>query len=108
MSSCRARTVTALSVITVATGAEARRDATNFCVGLALDVEGGWFYWTQMGGDNAGEGAIWRAPLSAVEDAPLTRGDQELLYTGLPEPVDLELDVAGGYVYWTDRGDDTV
>ena len=37
-----------------------------------------------------------------------TRSDVEVLYSGLPEPVDLEVDASGGYMYWTDRGDDTI
>src|SRR5438046_9231204 len=36
-------------------------DATKWCVGVAIDVDGGKFYWTQKGGDNAGEGRIFRA-----------------------------------------------
>src|SRR5882672_9921094 len=33
-----------------------RRDARNWCVGMAVDAAGGKFYWTQKGSDNAGEG----------------------------------------------------
>src|ERR1700736_37419 len=36
-------------------------DATKWCVGIAVDVEWGKFYWTQKGGDDAGEGRILRA-----------------------------------------------
>ena len=39
------------------------RDATKWCVGIALDVEGGKVYWTQKGPDNAGQGRIFRANL---------------------------------------------
>src|ERR1700730_11034049 len=42
-------------------GEAGRRDARNWCVGIAVDNEGGKFYWTQKGGDNAGEGRIFRA-----------------------------------------------
>src|SRR5579862_3820241 len=38
-------------------------DATKWCVGIALDVQGGKFYWTQKGPDNAGLGRIFRANL---------------------------------------------
>ena len=31
-------------------------DATKWCVGVAIDVDGGKVYWTQKGPDNAGEG----------------------------------------------------
>jgi hypothetical protein len=33
------------------------------------------------------------------------RADIELLYDGLPEPIDLELDPKNRVMYWTDRGD---
>src|SRR3954466_2228209 len=78
----------------------------KWCVGIALDVEGGKFYWTQKGSDNAGEGRIFRANLEIPEGQnPANRKDIELLYEGLPEPIDLELDLANRTIYWTDRGD---
>jgi hypothetical protein len=36
---------------------------------------------------------------------PTTRKDIELLYDGLPEPIDLDLDLTSRTMYWTDRGD---
>src|SRR3984893_2244371 len=36
-------------------------DATKWCVGIAVDVECGKFYWTQKGDDNSGKGRIFRA-----------------------------------------------
>src|SRR6266571_4421476 len=39
-----------------------RPDARNWCVGIAIDVNGGKFYWTQKGNDNAGEGHFPRRP----------------------------------------------
>ena len=33
------------------------------------------------------------------------RTDMELLFEGLPEPIDLELDLEHRALYWTDRGD---
>jgi hypothetical protein len=38
-------------------------------------------------------------------DTPADRGDIEVLFKGLPEPIDLELDLAARMLYWTDRGD---
>src|SRR5882757_4803753 len=38
-------------------------DAMKWCVGIAVDVEGGKVFWSQKGGDNAGEGRIFRANL---------------------------------------------
>src|SRR6202140_4957225 len=83
-----------------------RRDARNWCVGMALDVEGGKLYWTQKGPDNAGQGRIFRANLEIPKgQTPATRKDIELLFDGLPEPIDLDLDLTNRMMYWTDRGD---
>ena len=82
-----------------------RRDARNWCVGIALDVAAGKLYWTQKGGDNAGVGSIRRTNLElpAGEDAA-HRSDIEVLFQNLPEPIDLDLDLARRMIYWTDRG----
>jgi DNA-binding beta-propeller fold protein YncE len=78
----------------------------KWCVGIALDIEGGKLYWTQKGSDNAGEGRIFRANLEIPKgQTPANRKDIELLYENLPEPIDLELDLANRTLYWTDRGD---
>jgi len=78
----------------------------KWCVGIALDVEAGKLYWTQKGSDNAGEGRIFRANLEIPKgQTSADRKDIELLYAGLPEPIDLELDLANRTIYWTDRGD---
>jgi hypothetical protein len=82
------------------------KEIKKWCVGIALDVEGGKLYWTQKGSDNAGEGRIFRANLEIPKgQTPTDRRDIELLYEGLPEPIDLELDLANRLMYWTDRGD---
>jgi sugar lactone lactonase YvrE len=81
-------------------------DAMKWCVGIAVDAEGGKIYWTQKGDDNAGQGRIFRANIELPPDqSPANRNDIELLYENLPEPVDLDLDVPTGMLYWTDRGD---
>jgi sugar lactone lactonase YvrE len=81
-------------------------DQTKWPVGIALDVEGGKFYWTQKGGDNAGQGRIFRANLELPKgQTPADRKDIEVLYDNLPEPIDLDLDLANRMMYWTDRGD---
>jgi len=82
------------------------KDIKKWCVGIALDVDAGKLYWTQKGPDNAGEGRIFRANLEIPKgQSPANRKDIELLYDGLPEPIDLELDLANRAMYWTDRGD---
>jgi sugar lactone lactonase YvrE len=81
-------------------------DPTKWCVGIAVDVKQGKFYWTQKGGDNAGQGAILRAGLTLPKGQnAANRRDIELLYDGLPEPVDLDIDAGDRMLYWTDRGD---
>ena len=81
-------------------------DPTKWCVGMAVDAAGGKFYWTQKGDDNAGEGRIFRANLEIPEgQTPTNRGDIEMLYDHLPEPIDLDLDLVNRIMYWTDRGD---
>jgi len=81
-------------------------DARKWCVGIAVDTEGGKVYWTQKGPDNAGEGRISRANIEIPQgQSPANRTDIELLYENLPEPIDLDLDLANRTLYWTDRGD---
>ena len=82
------------------------KDVKKWCVGIALDVEAGKLYWTQKGPEHAGEGRIFRANLEIPKgQSAANRKDIELLYEGLPEPIDLELDLAHRTMYWTDRGD---
>jgi hypothetical protein len=82
------------------------KDLRKWCVGIALDVNGGKMYWTQKGPDNAGQGRIFRANLEIPKgQTPSNRADIELLYGGLPEPIDLDLDLHNRMMYWTDRGD---
>jgi len=82
------------------------KDIRKWCVGIALDVEAGKVYWTQKGPDNAGDGRIFRANLEIPRgQTAANRKDIELLYEDLPEPIDLELDLANRTIYWTDRGD---
>lgn len=86
-------------------GDVARRDAANWCVGIAVDVEGRKIYWTQKGGSNAGTGSIRRAGLDIPRgEEPAHRSDVEVLFDGLPEPIDLDIDPASRLMYWTDRG----
>ncbi len=81
-------------------------DASKWCVGIAVDTRDGKFYWTQKGGDDAGEGRICRAHTNIPPgQTAADRKDIELLYQDLPEPIDLELDTHNRMIYWTDRGD---
>jgi DNA-binding beta-propeller fold protein YncE len=81
-------------------------DPRKWCVGIAVDAVDGKLYWTQKGGDNAGEGAICRANVNTPHgQTAANRNDIEMLYQDLPEPIDLELDTDNRMIYWTDRGD---
>src|SRR2546430_12361878 len=81
-------------------------DATKWCVGITLDPGRGHMYWTQKGPDDAGKGRIFRAKIDIPNgETAANRTDIELLFDGLPEPIDLELDLKNRFIYWTDRGD---
>jgi hypothetical protein len=83
-----------------------RRDETRWCVGVAVDPDRGHLYWTQKGPSNAGLGRILRAGIDIPEgESAADRSDIEVLFEGLPEPIDLELDLGTRTLYWTDRGD---
>src|SRR6476661_6331421 len=82
------------------------RDQTRWCVGITTDPKFGKVYWTQKGPDNAGLGRIFRANIDIPKGESATnRSDIEVLFAGLPEPIDLELDLEARVLYWTDRGD---
>ena len=82
------------------------RDATKWCVGITVDAERGHMYWTQKGPDDAGQGRIFRANTEIPKgQSAAERSDIEVLFDGLPEPIDLELDLNNRMMYWTDRGD---
>lgn len=87
-------------VVNPATG-----DKAEECVGIAVDPAGNALYWTQKGPAKGGRGRIFRANLVVPEgETAATRTDIEVLWDHLPEPIDLWLDTADRYLYWTDRG----
>jgi len=74
------------------------------CVGVVVDPARGHLYWTQKGPSNGGKGRIFRAGLEIpAGQTAANRTDIEVLWDGLPEPIDLEIE--GDWLYWTDRGD---
>ena len=82
------------------------RDATKWCVGIAVDASHRQIYWTQKGPDDAGRGRIFRANMEIPKgETAAKRSDIEVLFDALPEPIDLELDAENRLMYWTDRGD---
>jgi hypothetical protein len=81
-------------------------DQKKWCVGIAVDPDRGQFYWTQKGPDKAGLGRIFRANIEKPKgESAANRTDIEVLFDGLPEPIDLEVDRHNRLLYWTDRGD---
>jgi len=81
-------------------------DLTKWCVGITVDPDRGQIYWTQKGPDDAGEGRLFRAKIDIPKgETAANRTDIEVLFDGLPEPIDLELDLKNRFIYWTDRGD---
>jgi hypothetical protein len=97
------------TLVTTGTGATDRRDNSRWCVGIALDLAGGYFYWSQKGPDNGMIGSLRRARLVLpAGESSTDRSDIEVLFSGLPEPIDIDLDLTNGHIYWTDRGDDTI
>src|SRR6184192_2668938 len=71
-------------------------DQTKWCVGITVDPDRGQTYWTQKGPDDAGKGRLFRAKIDVPKgETAANRTDIELLFDGLPEPIDLELDRFG-------------
>ena len=74
--------------------------------GIELDIAGGKMYWTDMGLGGAADKSV------AINDGRIMRADldgsnvETVVPLGLTTtPKQLALDVAGGKVYWSDRGD---
>jgi DNA-binding beta-propeller fold protein YncE len=94
------------TLVVTGRGDEDARDQNRWCVGITIDPKLKKFYWTTKGPDNGNQGRIFRANIEIPKgDTPENRSDIEVLFDGLPEPIDLELDVANRVLYWTDRGD---
>ena len=97
----------AISTLVVAgKGMEDQKDETNHCVGIAVDHRRRQIYWTQKGAPNSGTGRILRTGIDLPNgEGPGNRTDVDVVLDRLPEPIDLEIEVDGDWLYWTDRGD---
>ncbi|KAL4807211.1 hypothetical protein BDV18DRAFT_159430 [Aspergillus unguis] len=86
--------------------AASAKDARNWCVGVAVASGLGKFYWTQKGPSKGGQGRILSANIAMAQgQSASTRDDIRVLLSGLPEPIDLEVDEGSRALYWTDRGE---
>jgi hypothetical protein len=87
-------------------GDKDRSDQTRWCVGITIDPKFRKIYWTQKGPTKGGLGRLCRANVEIpTGETAANRSDIEVLFDRLPEPIDLELDLATRVLYWTDRGD---
>jgi hypothetical protein len=78
----------------------------NWPVGISVNKKEGKFYWTQKGLSKGQKGRIFRANIEMPKGQDASnRSDIETLFTGLPEPIDLEVDEDTQTLFWTDRGD---
>ncbi len=85
-------------------------DQADYAVGIALDLAGGEMYWTQRGSGptssngTGGQGSIRRAGLQIPAGQSSTnRTDIEVLFSGLAEPIDMDVDLGTRQMYWTDQ-----
>ena len=83
-----------------------KADQTRWCVGIAVDPIHRIMYWTQKGPSKGSQGRIMRAGMDIPSgETASNRSDIEVLFSGLPEPTDLELDEEKEVLYWCDRGE---
>jgi hypothetical protein len=86
-----------------------RMDESRWCVGVALDLAGGTIYWSQKGPTDGGVGTLRRANIEIpAGQTSVNRTDIEVLYGSLPEPIDIDVDLVAGTIYWTDRAENSV
>jgi hypothetical protein len=94
------------TLIQAGQGENDRHDPSNWCVGIAVDPIRRQIYWTQKSANDSGDGRIFRASTNIpLGQTAANRHDVEVMLQGLPEPIDLELDLEHRILYWTDRGD---
>ena len=90
-------------LVETASGDAARRDhRTGAWAWQSMSIAA--IYWTQKG--SGGNGRILRASVEVPKgETAAHRSDIEALFEGLPEPIDLDVDLPHRLMYWTDRGD---
>lgn len=76
-----------------------RVNAINCCVGITADVDDKGIYWTQKGPEDSGQGRILRANIEIPKGQSVARRTQiEVLFDGMPESIDLDLDLKRSHV----------
>lgn len=94
------------TLVTAGSTDEDRTDPRNWCVGIAVDPQRSKIYWTQKGPSKGGQGRLLSAGLDLPSREDSTNcTDIKLLLDQLPEPIDLDMDVAANTLYLTGRGD---
>jgi hypothetical protein len=91
-----------------ATQKSAASNVQDWCVGIAVSPKFNKFYWTQKGAPKSGTRRIFCADrdiASAVLGSGDDQDEEQCIMSGLPEPIDLEIDEERGELYWTDRGE---
>jgi hypothetical protein len=88
---------------------EGSRQSACLCF-VALDLDTRQMYWTQKASSNARQGRTIRAGIDIPDGdtTPERRRDVAVIIKDLPEPIDLELDLAKRTIYWTVRGDSPI
>ncbi|RGP60858.1 hypothetical protein FSPOR_10359 [Fusarium sporotrichioides] len=81
-------------------------DAQYWPVGIAISNKLNKIFWTQKGASKGFQGRIFSASIDLPAGADeSSRNDIEVIASGLPEPIDLQIDEEEGVLYWTDRGE---
>ncbi|MGU3649832.1 hypothetical protein [Mycolicibacterium sp. A43C] len=90
--------------VVVAVSEAEQHDERTHCVGIAVDTRHELLYWTQKGPSKGGAGQILRTSLQIPPGQSATEREVEVLWSQLPEPIDLDVDPHDSLIYWTDRG----
>ncbi|KAF2098832.1 YWTD domain-containing protein [Rhizodiscina lignyota] len=81
-------------------------DKRHHCVGVGVAPKQGKVYFTLKGPSKGKLGRLMRISMTMPEGCtPTTRSDVECIFDHLPEPIDIDIDEAGGWLYWSDRGE---
>lgn len=78
---------------------------SRYCIGIALDQKNNRIFWTMKGPSKGGQGRLLSAPFDySAANAAINLEEINVVFDQLPEPIDLAIDYAGDFLYWSDRG----